>query len=199
MVDDKQALRPRLRALRRELSSGEAGEGRSLRMQERLLASRFWAQCRRVAAYVSVKGEAGTELILEEALRSGRELFLPRCRTRGEDGWPGAMDFIACTDLKALRMSAFGIPEPVPGPGARLLSREELCLPDTLILVPAMAFDRSGFRLGYGGGYYDRLLSAASCLCVGLSFHDLLFEDLPHDAWDRPVRAVCTEEILLCL
>lgn len=198
-MTDKSTARRDLRALRLALASGEEGAARSCRMQERLLSSAFWHDCRRVAAYVSVKGEAGTERILEEALRSGRELFLPRCRTRGENGWPGAMDFIACTDLNALQMSAFGIPEPVPGPGARLLSPEELCLPDTLILVPALAFDRSGFRLGYGGGYYDRLLSAASCPCVGLSFHDLLFEDLPHDAWDRPVRAVCTEEILLCL
>ena len=199
MVDDKQALRSRLRALRRELSSGEAGEGRSLRMQERLLASRFWAQCRRVAAYVSVKGEAGTGRILQEALRSGRELFLPRCRAKGEQGWPGTMDLLFCPGLDGRATSVFGIPEPVLGPESRLLSREELRLPDTLILVPALAFDRAGFRLGYGGGYYDRLLAGASCPCVGLAFHEMLFEELPRNAWDRPVNAVCTEEMLLCL
>ena len=198
-MNTKSALRTELRTRRLALASGPEGELRSRLMQERLLASRFWAQCRRMAAYVSVKGEAGTERILQEALRSGRELFLPRCRAKGEQGWPGTMDLLFCPGLGGLETSAFGIPEPVLGPDSRLLSREELRLPDTLILVPALAFDRSGFRLGYGGGYYDRLLSAASCPCVGLSFHDLLFEDLPHDAWDRPVRAVCTDEILLCL
>ena len=198
-MTDKSTARRALRALRLALASGEEGAAHSRRMQESLLSSAFWHDCRRVAAYVSVKGEAGTGRILQEALRSGRELFLPRCRAKGEQGWPGTMDLLFCPGLGGLATSDFGIPEPVLGPDSRLLSREELRLPDTLILVPALAFDRSGFRLGYGGGYYDRLLSAASCPCVGLSFHDLLFEDLPHDAWDRPVRAVCTEEILLCL
>ena len=150
-----------------------------------------------MAAYVSVKEEAGTDLILAEALRSGRELFLPRCRRKGEPGWPGGMDFIHWHGETALVPSPFGIPEPELTPQARQLSNEELAAPDTLILVPALAFDRQGFRLGYGGGYYDRFLARASCSCVGLSFHGLLLDELPRDPWDKPVHAVCTEEELL--
>ena len=198
-MNDKHALRNILRAQRLTLASGPEGEARSRRMQECLLASELWSKCLRVAAYVSVKGEADTGLILAEALLSGRELFLPRCRVKGEEGWPGAMDFFACSDLGALKKSAFGIPEPVPGPETRLLTMEALRDPDTLVIVPALAFDRSGYRLGYGGGYYDRMLASASCPCVGLAFHDLLVESLPREEWDRPVSAVCTEEILLCL
>ena len=198
-MNDKHALRTILRSQRLTLASGPEGGERSRRMQERLLASDLWRKCRRVAAYVSVKGEADTALILAEALHSGRELFLPRCRVKGEEGWPGTMDFFACTDLGALKKSAFGIPEPVPGPDACLLMPEDLKEPDTLVIVPALAFDRSGYRLGYGGGYYDRMLASASSPCVGLAFHDLLVESLPREEWDRPVSAVCTEEILLCL
>jgi 5-formyltetrahydrofolate cyclo-ligase len=69
----------------------------------------------------------------------------------------------------------------------------------TLIVVPALAFDRHGFRLGYGGGYYDRLLAKARCASVGLAFHETLLRTLPREAWDRPVTAVCTEEEMLCL
>ena len=198
-MNDKHILRNTLRSQRLTLASGSEGAERCLRMQERLLASDAWRKCRRVAAYVSVKGEADTGLILAEALRSGRELFLPRCRVKGEEGWPGAMDFFACSDLGALKKSSFGIPEPVPGPEASLLMPEALREPDTLVIVPALAFDRSGYRLGYGGGYYDRMLASASCPCVGLAFHDMLVESLPREEWDRPVSAVCTEEILLCL
>ena len=198
-MNDKHALRNKLRAQRLVLASGPEGEERSRHMQEHLLASDLWRKCRRVAAYVSVKGEAGTRLILEEALRSGRELFLPRCRVKGEEGWPGTMDFFACADLGALEKSAFGIPEPVPGMGAHLLMPEALQEPDTLIIVPALAFDRSGYRLGYGGGYYDRMLASSTCPCVGLAFHDLLVEALPREEWDKPVSAICTEEVLLCL
>jgi 5-formyltetrahydrofolate cyclo-ligase len=109
------------------------------------------------------------------------------------------MDFFSCSDLGALQKSPFGIPEPVPGPFARLLLLSALNEPDTLVIVPALAFDRAGYRLGYGGGYYDRMLASASCPCVGLTFHGLLVDALPREAWDRPVSAVFTEEMLLCL
>ena len=109
------------------------------------------------------------------------------------------MDFIFCTELEGLEISGFGIPEPVLLPDSRLLTMEELCMPDTLVIVPALAFDRKGFRIGYGGGYYDRLLDQASCPVVGLTFHELLQEELPREPWDRAVQAVCTDEELLCI
>ena len=198
-MSEKSSLRSALRSRRSFLSAGEEGASRSLRAQERLLASRFWHECRRVAAYVSVKGEPGTALILQETLSSGRELFLPRCRVPGEEGWPGTMDFILCDSLEELEPSGFGIPEPILCPDSRLLTAEELFLPDTLVIVPALAFDRKGFRIGYGGGYYDRLLAQTSCPTVGLTFHELLQEELPREPWDRAVQAVCTDEELLCI
>ncbi|MBQ4076660.1 MAG: 5-formyltetrahydrofolate cyclo-ligase [Mailhella sp.] len=198
-MDDKVSLRQHLRLQRSALSSGKGGAFRSLRIQERLLESSFWRDCRRVAAYVSIKGEAGTELILQEALRTGRDLFLPRCRAQGEEGWPGAMDFLFCSGLEGLVPSGFGIPEPLLSSDLRLLAPEELRMPDTLVIVPALAFDRKGFRLGYGGGYYDRLLAHAACPVVGLVFHELLVEEIPREPWDMPVQAVCTEEVLLCI
>ena len=198
-MGDKTSLRRALRTRRTFLSAGEEGALRSFRIQENLFESGLWRECRRVAAYVSVKGEPGTERILQETLRSGRELFLPRCRIRGEEGWPGGMDFIFCAGLEELEPSGFGIPEPVLLPDSRLLTVEELCMPDTLVIVPALAFDRKGFRIGYGGGYYDRLLAQASCPVVGLTFHELLQEELPREPWDRAVQAVCTDEELLCI
>ena len=198
-MGDKTSFRRTLRTRRSFLSAGEEGALRSFRIQENLLESGLWRECRRVAAYVSVKGEPGTERILQETLRSGRELFLPRCRVRGEEGWPGGMDFIFCAGLEGLEISGFGIPEPVLLPDSRLLTVEELCMPDTLVIVPALAFDRKGFRIGYGGGYYDRLLDQASCPAVGLTFHELLQEELPREPWDRAVQAVCTDEELLCI
>ena len=109
------------------------------------------------------------------------------------------MDFIFCTGLDELAPSGFGIPEPILRPDSRLLTVEELCMPDTLVIVPALAFDRKGFRVGYGGGYYDRLLVQASCPAVGLTFHTFLQEELPREPWDRAVQAVCTDEELLCI
>lgn len=196
-MTSKNALRAALREKRLALAQGAEGTLRSLLVQENLLASALWQKARRVAAYVSVKGEAGTDIILAEAWRTGREVFLPRCRRKGEPGWPGGMDFVLCHGAGELAPSPFGIPEPELAPEARVLADSELAEPDTLIIVPALAFDRAGFRLGYGGGYYDRLLDRAICPTVGFCFHELLFDSLPRNTWDRPARAVCTEETLL--
>ncbi len=193
---DKKQLRSFLKKRRMELSSGEEGRNRNLRMQERLLESGLWKRSRAVALYVSVKGEADTSLLLREAWRDGKQVFLPRCR-REE---PGSMDMIACLGPEGLEVSGFGIPEPRLEENSRLLSFADLTAGEsTLVVVPALAFDREGFRLGYGGGYYDRMLAAAQCPSVGLAFHELLLNRLPRDPWDRPVGAVCTEEEFLCL
>lgn len=197
MNSSKHILRAELRARRRALALSPEGALRSLRLQERLLASPLWQNCRRVAAYIALEDEAGTALIMEEARRTGRALFVPRCRRKGEEGWPGGMDFLLCEAGTPLIPSPFGIPEAPPG--SPMLSAAELSAPDTLIIVPALAFDRHGFRLGYGGGFYDRMLARAACPSVGLAFHPLLLPQLPRDAWDKAVRAVCTEECLLCL
>ena len=82
---NKDELRRAIRRRRTELSCGEEGAARSRRMQERLLADELWRRCRRVALFVSVKGEPDTSLLLDEAWRSGRTVFLPRCR-KGEKG-----------------------------------------------------------------------------------------------------------------
>ena len=62
-----------------------------------------------------------------------------------------------------------------------------------LVLVPGLAFDRRGWRLGYGGGYFDRFLSSFAGFRAGIVFHALLLDELPHDPFDIPVQWVVTE------
>ena len=169
---NKKELRRVFREKRRALASVGRREELCLRMQKRLLESVLWRQSRRVGLYMALKDEADTALLLAEAWKSGRDVFLPRCRR--DDA--GMMDMLLCRGAGELCSGA-----------------------ETLIVVPALAFDREGFRLGYGGGYYDRMLARARCSTVGLAFHELLVPRLPRDAWDRAVGAVCTEEELLCL
>lgn len=192
----KAPLRRYLREKRRALASGICGQQRSLSMQKRVLESPLWQMSHRVVLYMPLKEEPDTSLLLAEALRSGRDVFLPRCRKNE----PGKMDMLLCQNPSQLELSSMGILEPRISAYSRMLSKEHLCAGgETLIIVPALAFDRSGFRLGYGGGYYDRILAHANCSTVGLAFHALLFPILPRDDWDIPVKAICTEEELLCL
>lgn len=84
----------------------------------------------------------------------------------------------------------YGIFEPQPD--APTLEPDEV----DLILVPGVACDRQGYRLGYGGGYYDRLLSLpewASKPSIGIVFANCLLPQLPIDDWDKCLQAVCTE------
>ena len=67
-----------------------------------------------------------------------------------------------------------------------------------LILLPGLAFDRQGHRLGYGGGYYDRFFAQSSCLTLaGFCFSFQLCREVPADPWDVAMDAVCTDEELV--
>ena len=81
----------------------------------------------------------------------------------------------------------FGMLE--PGEACPLLAPEEI----DLVLVPGLAFDRAGYRLGQGGGYYDRYLPQCSGKSLALCREAVLFEALPREEHDRPVGLVLTE------
>jgi 5-formyltetrahydrofolate cyclo-ligase len=66
-----------------------------------------------------------------------------------------------------------------------------------LALVPGLAFDRHGWRLGYGGGFFDRFLSQFSGVNLGITFDALLLDSLPHDTYDIPLNYVVTEKGLV--
>jgi 5-formyltetrahydrofolate cyclo-ligase len=90
----------------------------------------------------------------------------------------------------ALHNGAYGILEPLPD--APKIDRSEV----DLILVPAVGCDVRGYRLGYGGGYYDRMLSLAeweSKIAIGTIFEFAFLAQLPVDSWDKALHGVCTE------
>lgn len=197
---DKTALRQSFLAARRELDQARA-KALSLRAQERVLGLDVWRQARQVMLYAAVRGETATGMLISSAFAAGKEVLLPRCRPEEK----GVMDVAAISCLDDLRPGRFGIPEP----DARACPSLLHCLPD-LIVVPAVAFDRRGFRLGYGGGYYDRFLARLYETIereqaegrtppelpptIGLAYAMQLVERLPVDPWDHALTAIVTEE-----
>lgn len=94
------------------------------------------------------------------------------------------------TQPQQLQLGAYGILEPIPA-----LPVLEATAVD-LILVPSVGCDRKGFRLGYGGGFYDRLFSDpvwANIPSIGIVFEFAFLDQLTPDPWDYPLRAICTE------
>lgn len=138
-------------------------------------------QAKTILAYFSFRREPNLESLFETSCRWG----FPRCsnHTMSWHVWSPA------TSLE-LRIGEYGILEPPSH--APTLKPEDV----DLILVPAVACDVRGYRLGYGGGFYDRMLSLpewASKLTIGIVFEFARLPEIPTDPWDRSLQGVCTE------
>lgn len=131
--------------------------------------------------YYGVGREPDTRPLLEALLSRGKLLALPRCLPDGR------MEARRYPGQDRLVPNSFGIPEPQED--CPVLPREEL----SLVLVPGLCFDERGFRLGHGGGYYDRYLDHFGGLTVALCRDRHLFPALPAEEHDRPVHRILTE------
>ena len=198
MSDDaRQALRSRLIASRKALASETPllAQTKARLAQERVMACPAWREARSVGLYVPIRGELSTARLCEAAWREGRRCLLPRCLPGGAEA-RGQMAFHDCPGEDALLPGSFGILEPDP---ARCPVVAE---PPDLLIVPAVALDRDGYRLGYGRGYYDRLLARPGwegVRTLGLVFALQVVDRLERRPWDRPLCGLATEEELTWL
>ncbi|MHA7838159.1 MAG: 5-formyltetrahydrofolate cyclo-ligase [bacterium] len=185
-ADDKKRLRAAFLPLLRALSEDRA-EQVGLAVTRRLERWSRWHQSSEVALYASLPGEVDSAPLFESARGSGRVTLLPRMR-------PGTqLEFVPIEGFEALRRGRYGVREPDEAVAARALE------PGALVLVPGLAFDRRGGRLGRGGGYYDRALArlgggAERPLLVGVAFDFQRVERVPMSGHDVFVDAVVSEE-----
>jgi 5-formyltetrahydrofolate cyclo-ligase len=179
--DGRAAWRRRLRERRRAIDPGEARR-MGARILEHLQKLDAWQRARSVAAYLANDGEVPTEPVIDAARAAGKRIYLPV--VFGRD-----LAFGAWAEGDALRPNRYGIPEPAcaTAPGETL----------DLLLVPLVGFTARGFRLGMGGGFYDRYLAAdGGAVAIGLAFgcqREDRLESL-REPWDRPVAGIVTEE-----
>jgi 5-formyltetrahydrofolate cyclo-ligase len=170
-------MRARLRALAPEEAERAAGE-----VAERVLALPEVRRAPRVALYAALVGELPSRPLFD-ALGAARKLrLLPR--TRG-----AALEFAPADDWEGLVPGGFGVLEPPVGVPAVALG------PDDVAVVPGLAFDRAGRRLGRGRGYFDRAFGAAAPapFLLGAAFALQIVERVPSDSRDRRVDAIVTE------
>ena len=191
-MTDKASLRRYFSDLRRGLTPDERHAAETA-MYEKLFSLPAWREAPVSCGYVSVRGELNTDPILRRAAAEGKTVALPVTVTGAAEG---RMVFRALPngDFSRLTPARFGIPEP-----------DESCPPLTgdgftraLILIPALAFDENGYRLGYGGGYYDRFLSflreaEIPYTAVGLTYAVCRATALPREAHDIPVHIILDE------
>lgn len=143
---ERRAQRARARLQRAALSAGQRRRA-SQRITRILAASPLLRGRRRIALYIAIGAEPDTRALLALARRRGMQIFLPRIRNYPRH----TMDFIADAGARH-RLNRHGIPEPPPGAPIPIEALD-------VIVLPTLAFNRSGMRLGTGGGYYDRILA----------------------------------------
>ncbi len=183
---DKKSLRAEMMR-RRDAIPAEEARRITAAFTAHLLALPAYAAARSVLATMSIGSEWSTLGLLGKARAAGKTLVLPRI-TRDK---PKRLELYAVADLRAdLVPGAWDIPEPDP---ARC-SKVELSDVD-LAVVPALAVDARGYRLGYGAGFFDGLLAGrgARPLCVTALPSDFIVERLPNEPHDVPVDLVIDE------
>lgn len=177
----KADLRRRMLALRAAMTPDErVRQNRAI--TQRVLAHKGFTQAQTVFCYCSCADEIDTYGILHAVLAAGKILCLPR--THGK----GIMEAYAVSDLDSLQRSKYGILEPsLYCPLADPL-QIDLCV------IPCLAADVHGYRLGYGGGYYDRYLVRTKGVRMVLCAASRLTASVPCDAHDIPCDFIVTEE-----
>ncbi|MCL2529098.1 MAG: 5-formyltetrahydrofolate cyclo-ligase [Coriobacteriia bacterium] len=144
-----------------------------------------------IFCYISMGAEVDTLGLLKNLLASGKTVCVPRCEGKA------VMRAHVLTDMNELHEGVLGIL--APPADAPLLEPADL----DLIVVPCLACDSSGFRIGYGGAYYDRYLGAlpsgARATTVALCRESLLLEQVPRESHDIPVDIVVTDKgVVFC-
>lgn len=181
---EKNALRSRMKTLRSRLD-GESVLSLGARIEERCAALPEFRAARMVHVYVSaVNNEVPTLGLIRILFDDAKTVVVPRCG-------PGkfSLQHFRLDSLHALKPSRFGLLEPECVPGDEVAPAEL-----DIIIVPLLAFDRSGARLGFGGGYYDSLFRCAECPKVGLAYSFQEVSAIPVEPHDEMLDLVVTEK-----
>jgi len=173
---DKKALRKEIREKKRAMSLQEIEE-KSKALAEQFLRSELYRSAKSVYGYLPYNQEVRTTDMLRQAQLDGKRVAVPK--VYGDE-----MKFLWLDDLDRVEKGYSGIPEPIAdGP--------EADDPTALVLMPGLAFDKKGHRIGYGGGFYDKFLaSEPNHPTLALCFDFQMFPKLETEEFDIPVDVV---------
>lgn len=173
---DKKELRATIRARKRAMTEEEI-VSRSEKLMELFLKSDAYKNANTIYGYLPYNQEVRTVPMLEQAQRDGKRVAVPKC-------YGSEMKFIYMEDLSKVEKGYANIPEPIEdGP----IGDD----PTALVLMPGLAFDPQGHRIGYGGGFYDKFLSAEPTHpTLALCYEFQMLPVLEAEAHDIPVDTV---------
>lgn len=185
-METKKEIRKRLLRQRRECPP-EFRRAASGQIMGKVLQHPWFTEAEVIYAYVDFDSEVETRALIETALDKGKSVWLPK--VQGED-----MEFYPAVSVDKLEAGAFGILEPPAGDALTLRTRAER----SLMLLPGIAFDRTGNRIGYGKGYYDRYLACHPGIPkIALAFDLQIIDEIPAVHTDVRADLIITEKGVL--
>ncbi len=173
---DKKQLRKQIREQKRAMTEQQI-QTASQKLGELFAATDAYKNAKTIYGYLPYNQEVRTVPMLERALAEGKAVAVPK--VYGDE-----MRFIYITDMSGLEISDMGIPEPIAD---EPVAND----PHALVLMPGVAFDKEGHRIGYGGGFYDKFLAREPEHPTVALCYD--FQVLPHletEEFDIPVDCV---------
>jgi 5-formyltetrahydrofolate cyclo-ligase len=176
----KQKIRTHIRQQRLNISP-RVYEHKSRVITQTLENRPIFHHAKKIMAYLSNSEEVHTHQLILDCLEKGREIFVPK--VIGD-----RLAICRLHDWKDLRKGEFGILEP-----CRMLDHYHPAEMD-LIIVPGIAFDKKGHRIGYGKGFYDKLLKDTSGYKIGLAFEEQIVESIPAEAHDIPLDLIISDK-----
>lgn len=137
-----------------------------------------------IFAFVSKEIEVETKYIINHALSQGKKVAVPKCKTEER-----LMDFYLINSFDDLSKGAYGIWEP-DADKCQLVHD----FSSGVCMVPGLVYDREGYRLGFGKGYYDRFLNDFKGTTIGICYSRCIVDELPRGYYDKPIDLVLTEK-----
>ncbi|MCL1630384.1 5-formyltetrahydrofolate cyclo-ligase [Sporolactobacillus sp. CPB3-1] len=153
------------------------------RIRDRLFATKIWQSADTVGITISIGREIETMAVITKAWTESKRVCVPKCNHKMH-----TLAFYELQTFSELESGFYGLMEPDP-------EKTKLVEPPSidLLLVPGVAFDPQGYRIGYGGGYYDRLLNSYEGGTASLLLERQLIDELPIEPHDKPVDWMITE------
>lgn len=182
-MNGKKKLRQEMRKKLAELSE-ETFRTLCTKIVERLTTLSEWNEAETVGMTMSVAGEIDTEKIIRKAWQQKKRVAVPKADPKIKK-----MDFRVIRSFNQLNTGFAGIREP-------LTDQTDSVTPEAidLLVVPGLVFDSKGYRIGFGGGFYDRYLVDYRNLAISLAFEMQLVDHVPVEVFDRPVDLIVTDQ-----
>lgn len=182
----KKELRRAFREKRKHISDKEIKDNS---ICEIFLNSDIYKNSEQILCYAAFDDEINTAKIIKAAFKDNKKVALPHCTDLN-----GNMEFYYINSFSDISIGSFDIREPNIE-----ICKKTVDFSNAVCVVPAFTFDKKGYRLGYGKGYYDRFLKKFTIISVGLCYNSFLRDNLPVNEFDVAVNYIATEDKIINL